>query len=339
MLVSADVSCDGSTSAAGFDTLPPPGEVCPITIYAWDIFDGVTHTLLDGPMVDFHCNGPGTVTITLTVTAPDPTPPSDVHYTGVSTKIIHIFQVVPSVGPAIDIYTDKTPGGKDQHFGDFPYPWGWSDAFGPQEQVCVHAKVTYNDEPVEYKPVAFEMVDPTGTGIDFRTVFTDADGIATACFRIPWQGSNAENYFGNWTIRANVDIAEVTVSDIVMFRYGYIVSINSITITLPHLSGIYKGEVMTIDLYMNSISFNSQNVLLTMVVHDNCNVPIGLAWGFFTVDAMDGPTGPAYSITIPTWAFVGSAKLYADAYTDWIFNGGIPFCPEKSATFSILKTP
>jgi len=331
--VCTDVVLDGSASTPGYDTLPPPGETCPITEYKWEIDignDGSIEMTLYGITNSFHCDGPGIVAITLTVTAPDPTPPSAPTYNPVNSEKHLIMQVAPVVGPAIDVYTER--GGKGP-LG--PYPIGWSDAYGPQEEVMVHAKVTYNDEPVEYKPVAFEMNDPNGVARDYRVAFTDANGVATVAFRIPWEGSNAEDLFGNWYIYADVSIAEQSVQDIVAFRFGYIVSIRGIAVT-P--SSLHKLETMTIDVDLQSISMNSRTVFLTMVAHDECNVPIGLATSFFTVDPEDGISA-GHTITIPSWAFVGTGRIYVNVFTIQPYVGGIPYCPEDSAIFIILKTP
>jgi len=331
--VCTDVVLDGSASTPGYDTLPPPGETCPITEYKWEIDignDGTIEMTLYGMDNSFHCDGPGVVAITLTVTAPDLTPPPAPTYVDHDSEKHLIMQVVPSVGADIDVYTEK--GG----MGDLgPYPFGWSDAYGPQEEVTVHAKVTYNDEPVEYKPVAFEMNDPNGVARDFRVAFTDSSGVATVSFRIPWEGSGAEDLFGNWYIYGDVSISEETVQDVVAFRFGYIVSIRSIAVA-P--SSLHKLDTMTVDVDLQSISMNSRTVFLTLVACDECNVPIGLATATFTVDPEDG-VSLGHTITIPSWAFVGTGMIYVNVFTIQPYFGGVPYCPEDSAIFIVLNTP
>jgi hypothetical protein len=39
--------------------------------------------------------------------------------------------------------------------------------------------------------------------------------------------------------------------------------------------------------------------------------------------------------SIPTWASLGSAEIYADVYSDWPSLGGVPWCSERNATFTI----
>jgi len=338
--VCADVPLDGSTSTDGYDTMPSPGHTCPITEWKWEIDfgnDGTIELTLYGKTTSFHCDSPGLAGITLTVTAPDPIPPTHPDYRTTASHKHTIMQVTPIVGPKIDVYTEKggTGPGMDEQGNCYPYPLGWSDAFGPQEEVTVYAKVTYNEEPVEHKPVAFQMINPFGYAADFRTAFTDASGIATTAFRIPWENCEAEQDFGDWCIVATTDIAEVVVMDKVCFRYGWIVSIRDIIVTG---SPLYKGEFLTIDVDLKSISMTSKHVLLTIVACDECGVPIGWAGGGFDVDPEDG-VAVGYMITIPRWAFVGTGHLYVNVFTTWPNSGGVPMCREGTTIFIILKTP
>jgi hypothetical protein len=198
----------------------------------------------------------------------------------------------------------------------------------------VHAKVTYNDEPVEYKPVGFEVINELGQRIDFRVEFTGPDGIATVCFRIPWQGSEAEDYFGNYSIVGTVDIAGTVVSDTVKFKYGYIIAIRDIDVDPISL---HKLETMTIDVDLRSISMIARHVFLTIVASDECDVPIGIATAEFDVDPEDGWSA-GHTITIPSWAFVGTGTIYVNVFTDYPSYGGVPYCPEGTEIFIILAT-
>jgi hypothetical protein len=44
-------------------------------------------------------------------------------------------------------------------------------------------------------------------------------------------------------------------------------------------------------------------------------------------------------MTIPKWAFVGTATVYANLFNNYPYIGGVPYCPEDPAEFTILKTP
>jgi len=334
------VNLDATASTDGIDTLPET-HTCPITSWTWEIDfgnDGTVDLELEGETASFTCTEAGDVAITLTVYAPDPNPPTSPDYRDTDSETHIIHQIVKPVGPSIDVYTERggTGPGIDPATGQpYEYPTGWSDAYGPQEEVVVCAKVTYNDEPVEYKPVGFEIKDPTGQTIDYRTEYTDASGVACVTFRIPWEGSNAEDLFGNWTIVGTVDVAEETVMDICKFRFGYLVSIRDITVIG---SPLHKGDSLGVDVDLKSICMSSKDVFLTIVLYDECGVPIGIATTVFTVDPEDG-VASGFSIPIPTWAFVGTGTVYVNVFTAPPIDGGTPMCPEETAIFTIEKTP
>jgi hypothetical protein len=337
--VPVDVLLDGSASTDGYDTLPTPGHTCPITEWKWEIDlgnDGIIDDTVYGATYTYHFSEAmlGQVGITLTVTAPDPTPPTAPDYVDHNSMKIVIMLVPPSVGPDIDVFTDR---GGEGHIDEFPYPYGWSDAYGPQEEVCVCAKVTYNGEPVEYKPVGFEIVDPHGVSRDFRVAFTNDQGLACITFRIPWEGSNAENLFGVWSITGTVDIAEVTVTDTVKFKFGYL--LNTTSITVAPSAGQYKLGYLTIDVEIENIAFSSKDALLTIVACDVVGVPIGIAKGPITVDPEGTQPFVGFTIQIPKWAFVGTGTIYVNLFTNYPTLGGVPYCPEATASFIVLKTP
>jgi len=95
-----DVTLDATASLPGWDTLPEPGQLCPITEYKWEIDkggDGTVDLTLYGMVTVFHCDEPGDVYITLTVLAPDPIPPTHPDYQEYDseTHIIHQIQWCP----------------------------------------------------------------------------------------------------------------------------------------------------------------------------------------------------------------------------------------------------
>jgi hypothetical protein len=346
------VQLNAATSTSGWDTVPVLGEECPIQTYSWEIDIGNNGNIdlyLSGVQAAFDCTEPGDVAITLIVYAPDPTAPdtapeyapyNDPAYRDAHNTETHVIHQVPKpIGPNIDVYTDRGgigPGIDPTTGLPYAYHAAWSDAYGPQEEVTVYAKVTYNDEPVEYKPVAFEIIDPTGAARNFRTAFTDAGGIATTTFRIPWQGSNAESMFGPWTIVGTVDIAENKTKDICKFLFGYILSIREVLVSNSPLK---KGQNLGVAVDIQNISFDSagKDAKLTITLYDECGVPIGVTWDSITVAAEDGMTS-IYQIQIPPWAFVGTGKVYVDLFHDWPNSGGTPYCPEREGIFVVKKT-
>lgn len=326
-----------STSTPGFDTLPSPGHIPPITSWDWTIDigndgPGPGDFTLTGATTSFICSGPGPVGITLTVTAPDNILPTAGSYVDNDSEKKVITQLMPPSGGVIDVYTEHSYLSPD--FGPNG-PNGRSDPFGPQEAVTVYAKVTYGTmllgfAPVEYKPVAFEIIDPNGDSRDFRVDFTDAAGIATVTFRIPWEGSGAELMFGDWEIVGTVDIAEEMKTDTETFEFGYIVSINSITVLN---SPVHRLDTLNVDVELKNISSLGKPIFVTVVAADDVGVPIGLDTGSTTLAS--GLTTYGFSIDIPSWAFVGNGIVYVNVFTDQPSLGGVPYCPEDTASFVI----
>lgn len=228
-----------------------------------------------------------------------------------------------TVYPPLDVYTQR--GGKGEG--------AWSDAYAPQEEVVIFALMTYKGELVEYKLVAFEIIDPYGTSVDYRSAFTDANGIANTSFRIP---TNAT--FGNWIVYATADMAEQTFTDTVTFKVGWIIEITEVkTVDMyGNPKAIFtRGEHIYFKVTVQNIAFTFKQATITVVVYDDCGVPIGL------VTLQNWVIGPGRTeifiidLEIPTWAYVGMGAVYANAYNSLPLGGTIPYCPETSTTFLI----
>jgi hypothetical protein len=333
----------GTASTQGFDP-----EACPITIYMWEIDEGndgsIEITLFGMDTNTYTCHAPGDVGITLTVTAPG-IPPTDPRYGDTipdhdSEKHV-IHQVTKPTGPAIDVYTESggTGPGRDEGGVAWPYPTDWSDAFAPQEEITVYAKVTWNDEPVQNKPVAFEVKDENMEPVLYRTAFTDENGIATIDYRMVWECSRSPEFVGNyevWTIYATVSVSEQIVSDIVKYRYGWLVQIEQVDVD-PTTA--IKCTWVTITVNLKNIGMLDQTVFVTVVLYDDCGVPIGLDSTTVTVPHDNPFWDPEFSIHIVKWTYLGQGTIYANVYTQAPQLGGVPMCPEKSTTIILAKAP
>jgi hypothetical protein len=338
------VTLDASASTAGYDTLPPPGESCPIVEYKWDIdfHAGPIVTLYGEDIPDaFQCEGPGDVDITLTVTAPDPTAPAHPDYVATNSATHTIHQVTVPTGVVIDVWTEKGGIGLGINWDvdppeQWPYPTAWSDAFAPQEEVTVYAKVTYNGDIVQNKPVGFEVKDETGEAVLYRTAFTNSTGIATINFRMIWECDKVfAGKFEVWQVWATVSVSEIEKKDVVNFRYGWLVQIDEIT--APGTA--YKDTTIAVIVDLNNICFTDKTVFVTVVIYDDCGVPIGLdTLADWTVFADDGLT-PEFAIYIPKWAYVGTGTIYVNVYTKAPQDCGLPVCPEGSKAIILAKSP
>jgi hypothetical protein len=228
-----------------------------------------------------------------------------------------------TVYPPLDVYTQR--GGRGEG--------AWSDAYAPQEEVVIFALVTYRGEPLENKLVAFEVYDSTGYVWLSRSNSTDENGIATISFRIP-----SNPIFGIWSAIATGDVAGQTFIDTVTFKVGWIIEITQVkTVDMyGNPEGIFtKGEHMYFNVTVQNIAFISKQATITIVVYDDCGVPIGI------VTLQNWVIGPGATeifivdLQIPNWSFVGVATVYANAYTDLPSQGGTPTCPETSTIFLI----
>lgn|GEM_PF-2545565 len=240
----------------------------------------------------------------------------------------------PCIGPAIDIYTQKLDpyGGKGPNMP--------SNAFGPQEEVILYAYVSYNCEPVQNKLVVFEVKNPSDEPVIFRTATSNAEGIATSSFRIPWEAEEAESVFGEWTIYGSVEICETKVNDTCTFKFGWIIEITQVKTADTYgslKSSFTKGEHINFNITVKNIAFTSKIASFTLAVYDECDVPIG------HVVLHDWLISPGTTeifiigLQIPKWAYVGIGTVYANAYTDLPQLYVTPYCPEISTTFTITK--
>lgn len=266
-----------------------------------------------------------------------------------STKVIVNGYVL---GRVLDVYTEYYYWALDQGYDEnFAKDVGGvgknkpSDAFAPQDEVTLYALVTYNMDPVQNKTVAFEIKRPDGTTIAVLQAVTDEDGIATVSFRIPWPCSNPEEtIFGVWTVIATCDLAEQVITDTVQFRVGWLLEITKVTTAKPDYT---KGEHITFMLDAKTISKIVRSALITITVTDDLNVPIGLTYQeieFGGAELLGEKTWnfTMNCITIPKWAYIGTATAHVCALTDWPANGGTPYFKpvglnELTTTFRIVR--
>ena len=234
-------------------------------------------------------------------------------------------------GRVIDLYTQKEPfSGRRLNQS--------SDAFAPQEEVILYAKVTFNDVPLENRLVSLQVLNPLGESVLFRTDSTNEDGVATVSFRLP-DGGN-ETVFGVWSVYATVDIAEETVMDTLTFRFGYIVDIVSLVIINKHLqpqSRFARGSCVGVELTLRNIAMMNKTATLTIVVQDKQGTPFPQKVVFenFTLTPGDTYFYIYCTLRIPEWAALGEALLIASAFTVLPEEGGVPWCPGVSTSFLI----
>jgi len=210
----------------------------------------------------------------------------------------------------------------------------------------------------------------------YLSAFSDSNGIAMVSYRIPWPCVDPQQVLGIWTVTATVEIAQGEVMDTMQFEVQYPVFIMSIvsndtyvqskynlpepvmkftvtyetyqmqtgfqTISTPNanLPPSYTGEGVTQYVYNTTVYYNS-TVLETVDAFDNLGFFIGSAALFKLIpvtSVWDLPNVWTDTFVIPltTNAVIGQGMAYADAFSQYPINGGVPYCPEADTTFEIV---
>jgi hypothetical protein len=217
-----------------------------------------------------------------------------------------------------------------------------SDAFMPQDLVCLTAYLTYNLDPIQNKLVSFEIHSPYDDHIIYLTGITNTTGYATVCFRIPWPCPDwpQPEIFGNWTVYANAYVANLLVTDTLQFRVGWLVEL--ISVESMHDSYL-KGEHTEWKITFKTISAQDRNVTFTLLLQDELIVPVGkLTIVDYTVGGAPLLGEKFYEemmvcLEIPKWAYIGMATAHVNAYTTFPILGGWAYCPEVTTEVPIVR--
>lgn len=97
-----------------------------------------------------------------------------------------------------------------------------------------------------------------------------------------------------------------------------------------------RGEEAYFRVVVKNYDVVPRDVLITVSVFEGSGRSFGVPSTFrLTMDpgaVVSARFGP---VTIPVWAKSGEAGVYANVFSDWPSNHGTPYCPEKSAVFTI----
>jgi hypothetical protein len=99
------------------------------------------------------------------------------------------------------------------------------------------------------------------------------------------------------------------------------------------ISSFARGTLAYLKITVKSNSMNPEPLLLTINIYDAASNTIG-------VISFRGPTAPEETTfilgsPIPSSVHIGTATVYVNALTDWPHLGGVPYGPERTATFQI----
>jgi hypothetical protein len=236
------------------------------------------------------------------------------------------------LGAQIDVYTQ------------YSYPYGGqepgkpSDLFTPQQMVILYAKVTYNMWPEQKKPVTFQIIDPHGDTYIVASSTTDANGIATYSFRLPWMCDDPEYYLGTWEVIATTEVAEQVVTDTLQFKYDYLVRIWKTTTDKTEYDHF---ETITVTIEYGSAAMQTYDVLISVLAKDETGVPFDWDKTWITVGGAEWCTYANNTVTltlyIPKWARSGEATIEVSALTNYPALGGTALYPTDEAHNTIIK--
>jgi hypothetical protein len=317
-----------------------PALTCPITLTGTDLASWAHPERLFGPWFGqiVAVDLPWVIT---------PVPPAADPWDHITANAMYTAPFI-NPGPAIDSYTqypDPFGGqGPNQH----------SDSFAPQQLVCLYAKVTFGGDRVTNKLVVFEVHNALGDKVTILQNYTDMNGIATVCFRIPMTDMTPGFWdpaiFGWWHEIETVEVDQVTVNDTLDFQVGWLAQITNVAaVGAPYLK---YSSVMNFTATLLTIHEQPIWVLVSVDSYDVMGYPIGenAFWAFVNATRATCPftgnttttTGGIYVFpnliqNIPTWARVGTAKVVGYALTDWPRNGGTPWGPQSPDTLFTIK--
>jgi hypothetical protein len=111
---------------------------------------------------------------------------------------------------------------------------------------------------------------------------------------------------------------------------------------------------MSFEMIYTTYHLQTQDVLLTATIYDELNFFIGSASLMTQVpgstppiypdDMLPGDPTPAaippwdFTVSIPSNAVVGKCLIYGNAFSDWPWNGGYPYCTEVFNTLDFRIT-
>jgi hypothetical protein len=296
----------------------------------------LTWVPVDGPTLEFHCDGAGDVEVTLTVWDNEELDDS-------ITKIVPQREAPTA---EVDLWTNEIRfcGQITDKLGKgFAVP---ADALSPDVNVTFLALVTWGGAPLAHRLVGFEIVDPQSNNIVTRTAETNKSGVAVIWWRVPLMNP-PEQIFGVWNATVSVKIQDTKVYDYMPFKVGYVVTITEkwedkeeYDIGNPDGSAT-DGDYITVTVQLKNIMMIPKEWYLAVTIYDDCDVPILKLQDSGMIDP-EFPWCSSYSMNvtlvgrIPHWAYVGVGKVYANVYTAPPFECGSPYSPEVANLISLV---
>jgi hypothetical protein len=105
-----------------------------------------------------------------------------------------------------------------------------------------------------------------------------------------------------------------------------------------HLTNVKRGATIWIWIWYKNNLIVPVYTVIAFTIYSSSNIPL---FGFDLGGNSIPPGGPwcsAYSWQVPSSADLGTAAIYASAFSDSPQNHGVPYCPENSSTFNIISS-
>jgi len=179
--------------------------------------------------------------------------------------------------------------------------------------------------------VGVSVSDPTGKAVVSRSLSTDRNGNADFEF-----GIHEDFKTGTYLVAATSSIAGVTYKDDTHFKIQSqfnqirIVSVEG-TDQQGNPSSFSRGEMVFVKVVVTANKPIAS--LITVNLFDSELTTIGI--GSFRTTLSTGESEMILSFLIPEDAATGAADIYANAFSDWPSNGGVPLTSEFSAQVRI----
>jgi hypothetical protein len=100
------------------------------------------------------------------------------------------------------------------------------------------------------------------------------------------------------------------------------------------VTNVVENSIAYYTVFVENKAATTQQVVYYINVYDNSNTPIGHASGSQQIQP-NSIISATFPVEIPSWVADGRATVFASAYTTIPDANGVPYCPEKSSTFTI----
>lgn len=168
----------------------------------------------------------------------------------------------------------------------------------PNENITIYGNLKFQGIPVEENGLVGLQVDDPAAPILLRTVNV-----------------------GPYSAVSIVDILSVTPCDFY----------------LNPKSRFERGEEAYFYVIVKNKDAVPRSALITASVFEGSNRPLATPSTIkITMDPGSIASARFGPVVIPIWATTGEARVYANVFSDWPKERGIPYCPEKSASFNII---